>query len=885
MNQNSVYSVVDLEATGTDSDAGDRIIQFSCTFVQHRRVIDTFSTLINPMIPIPDRITKLTGITDAMVHHAPKFADVADLLYRMLNKTVFVAHNVNFDFPFLNAEFARIDHPKLLIQAIDTVTMSQILLPTLPSYQLRRISAYFNIVHRHPHSASSDARATADLLILLFSRLDHIPVRTLAEIIQIHPKLPRNTLEVFRQSLADRHHSSLPSFWHFKRGVVVRKFSVKNHHDLLSRFRVNRNDQKLIHQLKAESIFRWLIQNDRRKHPHVELIEAILTVRCQLELTLAMIQIGRSQRRKLVISTDSNLIRQRWCKQILPILNDDLPFHVSSVDLGANHDYINLNQFVNTLADHSKSNLTQLVKAKILVWLTMTKTGDLNELHLSHRIPYLKTIQNYQFQRSEHFTKIRLRQRQAANVILVDHRNLPLLTKHSYRKPILLAIDALQLPAAILDYFRFRINLNSVNVAVRNLISDLERTHQANLFDVLPGRFRIQRRLKRLLETLNQFRDVYSQIVHRFSITFLQPHLLKPFRTQLKTKLPIRKFGNFFNQQSKKWRFLGRRLNLIDRTTKLLMGYKKGNHVNQMVLDRYRCHVKRLNHLFNQFRGIDRQLNRVPDNCTFAATTNLPHNVARCVITGGLINAGKHLKNLRQQFSSLTLVDSAFQTNGHYVLNRLKLPGDEVEFRSRLSSQIKVRPQLRIMVPRNVDQSQIVQFWARSIIEHVSRSQGRLIVGLASFQSTRQLFDQLTNDAELTIPVYAEKINGSFHRIRHRLVNVKTAVILVQLPRIMNLNQFYPREFNSVWLAELPFYPTDQFSLARVNQVTSAGQNAQRTLTLPFVILTLKRALADLTFYQNNLTVLDPRILTGDNRQIIRDALPNWVQTTVDRRD
>lgn len=134
MNKKTIYSVVDLEATGTDASADDRIIQFSCTFVQDQKIIDSFSTLINPLKAIPERITQLTGITNAMVKNAPSFRDIASLLYHMLQNTVFVAHNVNFDFPFLNYELKQIGYPQLKIKAIDTVTMSQILLPTLPSY-------------------------------------------------------------------------------------------------------------------------------------------------------------------------------------------------------------------------------------------------------------------------------------------------------------------------------------------------------------------------------------------------------------------------------------------------------------------------------------------------------------------------------------------------------------------------------------------------------------------------------------------------------------------------------------------------------------------------------------------------------------------------------
>ncbi len=127
MNSKTTFAVVDIETTGTDLAADNRTIQFSCCLVSDNKIIDTFVTDINPQCEVPNRIVQLTGIDNDRLKKAPTFDQVAAKLYGLLSGTVFVAHNVNFDFPFLNAEFQRVGYPELQIEAIDTVTLSQIL--------------------------------------------------------------------------------------------------------------------------------------------------------------------------------------------------------------------------------------------------------------------------------------------------------------------------------------------------------------------------------------------------------------------------------------------------------------------------------------------------------------------------------------------------------------------------------------------------------------------------------------------------------------------------------------------------------------------------------------------------------------------------------------
>lgn len=99
-----MYSVIDIETTG-NGYRGQKITEISIFIFDGKKVIDEFTTLINPESNIPPFITNLTGITNAMVRNAPKFYEVAKKVEEITRDTIFVAHNVNFDYNIIRDEF------------------------------------------------------------------------------------------------------------------------------------------------------------------------------------------------------------------------------------------------------------------------------------------------------------------------------------------------------------------------------------------------------------------------------------------------------------------------------------------------------------------------------------------------------------------------------------------------------------------------------------------------------------------------------------------------------------------------------------------------------------------------------------------------------------
>ena len=101
------FVVVDVEATGAKTPP-NRLIELGAYRIRGGRIVDKFSQLVNPEIPIPRFVCTLTGITNEMVKRAPLFAEVAPLWLDFVSDSVLVAHNAPFDTSFLNHEISRV---------------------------------------------------------------------------------------------------------------------------------------------------------------------------------------------------------------------------------------------------------------------------------------------------------------------------------------------------------------------------------------------------------------------------------------------------------------------------------------------------------------------------------------------------------------------------------------------------------------------------------------------------------------------------------------------------------------------------------------------------------------------------------------------------------
>ena len=163
-----MYSVVDIETTG-NGPKGQKITEISIFNFDGNKIIDEFTSLVNPEQKIPHFITNLTGITEAMVRTAPKFYEIAKKVEEFTKDTIFVAHNVNFDYNIIRDEFKSLGF-NFKRKKLCTVRLTRKIIPGLPSYSLGNICESEGIKIAARHRAKGDAEATVELFRRLIKR-------------------------------------------------------------------------------------------------------------------------------------------------------------------------------------------------------------------------------------------------------------------------------------------------------------------------------------------------------------------------------------------------------------------------------------------------------------------------------------------------------------------------------------------------------------------------------------------------------------------------------------------------------------------------------------------------------------------------------------------
>ncbi|MGH7568730.1 MAG: 3'-5' exonuclease [Gemmatimonadales bacterium] len=158
------FAVVDVETTGNRPRHGDRIIEIAVALLERGTVTLACESLVDPGVPIPPLVTRITGLDQAAVRGAPGFGAVADRVVGSLAGAVFVAHSVRYDWTFLARELERTRSWLLQGPRLCTVRLARRLVPRLPSRSLDAVAAFFGIPIARRHRAGGDAVATARVL-------------------------------------------------------------------------------------------------------------------------------------------------------------------------------------------------------------------------------------------------------------------------------------------------------------------------------------------------------------------------------------------------------------------------------------------------------------------------------------------------------------------------------------------------------------------------------------------------------------------------------------------------------------------------------------------------------------------------------------------------
>ncbi|HFI0795457.1 TPA: bifunctional DnaQ family exonuclease/ATP-dependent helicase [Streptococcus suis] len=370
------YAVVDLEATGTGADA--KIIQIGIVLIENGEIIDSYATDINPYELLDDHIKNLTGITDQQLEQAPDFGQVAGTIYDRIGDAIFVAHNVKFDANLL-AEALFFEGYELLTPRVDTVELAQLFFPTFDKYSLGNLAEHLDLGLDQAHTAISDALATARLLIKIQEKIKSLPRTVVDKILDLADNLlfeSRLVIDELVPYLSETISTSLESV----HGLVLRQpVKAQPAYHLSEDFATNIALLGL-HERKKQTAFAQVVEKRLTDEEQVHFIQAQAGLGKTYGYLLPLL--ARSEK-PLLVTVPTKLLQE----QIMENEGDKLReiFHISMASLKSPKHFIKLDSFWKTLQRQDDNRLVNQFKMQVLVWLTETRTGDMDELKQKQR--------------------------------------------------------------------------------------------------------------------------------------------------------------------------------------------------------------------------------------------------------------------------------------------------------------------------------------------------------------------------------------------------------------------------------------------------------------------------------------------------------------------
>ena len=835
----TIYAVVDLETTGTDV-LKDQIIQFACTLVQDNQILHTFSTDINPGFAVPKNIQHLTGLTNRRLVKAPYFEDVALMIENILQDTVFVAHNVHFDYQFLSNTFVKYGYEALTIPAIDTVDLAQIFLPMQSSYRLNDLVTNLGISHENPHQADSDAKVTAELFLYLGQIIEDLPIKTLTQICQRCDLLSMQTGDFIKKcqelrQLQGKLATKIDDL-ELVEDIWVKKSRVhptKSHH-LASYPKTKKAKEKILGKSLSNEQAKLmnLIYQNRYSLKKEQLAEEV-TIDVNRELShpeniFLPLSYFTPDDFPVILGYESDIWWQNWQK----VTSESIYSRLHYIHYYPDDQYIDLHQFSQMLSQIPDQKFTSILQMMILVWLTQTDTGSLVELGLyqqSHSFFQQVNCQSVDLNPDSYFLKRRSIEMQCAQVVLFRQKDVLLANfdemfqDFAYRQVI---FEEAQYLLPLQKFNHRRVDIQNLQKLINQVLK--AKKHPA---------------IASILSLINDFqRQVFDQWVSLVSVKLINESefvaLPQSFQRQINQLL------NYYEE------FIA----YISSSNNQEIDHEIINIVQQFQL---------LLAWFGDFQE------------TTVHTWFLEKN---------------HLLFIRYDFTNMidTISTDAAKI---FIGNHLSLPYQKNYFAEKLSlNNVKVKqlkekehtflPRIEVVqkgisIPE-VTNEEFSQYIANILMHEILNQQGSTLVLFNSKEVLRYVYEDLSETInQAGIELFALGQNTSLSKIKKRYEENDNQFVFL-LNQYLDDSFLADFQFKRVILTRLPFHnPSEPLTLAYQKYLENLDIDAFQREALPTAGIRLARCL-DLVANQPEakLLILDKRLISTTYGKKLQKILP-----------
>ncbi|WP_096153821.1 exonuclease domain-containing protein [Bacillus sp. FJAT-45066] len=809
------YLVVDLETTGNAPKRNDKIIQIGAVLIENGEITERFASFVNPNCSIPPFIEQLTGISNEIVSNAPTFSQIAPMVNEMLEGATFVAHNVPFDLSFLQHEFEENGIAPFEGKAIDTVELARILLPTSPSYKLNDLAELFNVQHENPHRADSDAEVTAHILLKLLDKIDDLPKKTIQKLRKLTKKLKSDVYAVF-----DHEQRGIQ----FGDWIEIHNIPIKK----LSPIQSIRSDYTFIEKEQNNIPIDTLFSN--REHALIEMPSKLKSMEDYVHSGL---RFALENQKQVTISVSSYDKEKRLSK-----LMNDIPY-VPYCSKKESSYYLHISRFAKLLHERDSNYDTLLTKAQLLVWLTETETGDVEELTLTSGGRLLWGSINCEYETKKDKTVeesfyVRAQKRQEDSLMII--------TNH--------------------ESLAKQIHLDSMNAT-----SDYYIIDESHLF------VNVLRKMKGIQITYVQISYLLSKVVGSKVteeakleldelFTMLRNYALKRTTTKTSNSSKLIYKLQYENEPVKEWdsileaakRLLMRLLDVIH-----YVQVEKDKNAHLLALQLKNCKDDLESLLFSEQQGEQTWMEvEVKGAKNASALIRMPVSISETLAT-----------NFFQQKSSVVLLSPAFHMDGNYNMVMEEL-GLSDFFPTTLSVNDGAK-KLEVFIPDDMpliqevtleEFQETVAIYLREIAWVTS---GKMIVSFSSLEMLQAVYEYMKTSFQMDdiVMLSQSSFTGSKHKLLKAASGFDKAIILVtnQLIEEITLSE---ENVNTLVIVRLPFKAIQEPLMAtKIEESEQKGENSFLEVSLPIAVLRFKTMLH--SFYQEGkqqqLIILDRRII------------------------
>ncbi|PTI35478.1 helicase C-terminal domain-containing protein [Staphylococcus warneri] len=426
----ATYAVVDLETTGNQLDYDD-IIQIGITFVRQNKIIGTYHSMIRTDLDIPPFIQALTSIEETMLEKAPYFKEIAHDIYQQLQDCVFVAHNVAFDLNFIKRAFKNCNIKYRPKRVLDTLELFKISFPTDKSYQLSELAEAHDIPLNNAHRADEDATTTAQLMIKAFEKFEQLPLDTLKQLYYLSKDLKYDLYHILFEMVRQHNNVALDSqYGQFEQIIYKKQVDLKGpvtefNGSLKTLYKKATKQLGLTY--RPQQLYLSEIILEQLMHSEKAMIEAPLGSGKSLAYLLAALMYNIETGRHVMISTNTKLLQSQLLEKDIPALNQALDFKVNATLIKSKNDYISLGLISQILKEETNNYEVSILKMQLLIWITETQTGDIQELNLKggQKMYFDQKIETYVPVRHDiHYYNYLKRNAQNIQIGITNHAHL-----------------------------------------------------------------------------------------------------------------------------------------------------------------------------------------------------------------------------------------------------------------------------------------------------------------------------------------------------------------------------------------------------------------------------------------------------------------------------